>query len=165
MNQWVCKLKGRNRQPKTIHTHHLCCFFNIDDLVKWSFDVVQSLSCVHLLATPWTAAHQSSQSYTISQSLLKLMFIESVMPSNYLALCQPFSSCLHRKGSKRNSIFNFQPFYSWKFWLLLVTCDFISNPNLLSPAFSVGDSSWYGKISIIQVKRGKEESCITQESD
>ena len=40
-------------------------------------------------ATPWTAAHQASLSFTISQSLLKLMFIESVMPSNHLVLCCP----------------------------------------------------------------------------
>ena len=39
--------------------------------------------------TPWTAAHQSSLSFTISQSLLKLMYIKSVMPSNHLILCQP----------------------------------------------------------------------------
>ena len=39
--------------------------------------------------TPWTAAHQASLSYTISQSLLKLMSIESVMPSNHLILCHP----------------------------------------------------------------------------
>ena len=50
---------------------------------------VQSLSCVQLFATPWTAAHQSSLSITNSQSLLKLMFIESVMPSNHLILCHP----------------------------------------------------------------------------
>ena len=46
--------------------------------------VVQSLSGVRLFATPWTAAHQASLSFTISQSLLKLMSIESVMPSNCL---------------------------------------------------------------------------------
>src|SRR5574340_162613 len=40
-------------------------------------------------ATPWTAAHQASLSFTISQSLLKLMCIESVMPSNHLILCRP----------------------------------------------------------------------------
>ena len=51
--------------------------------------VVQSLSCVWLFATPWTAAHQASLSFTITQSLLKLMSIESVMPSNYLILCHP----------------------------------------------------------------------------
>ena len=41
-------------------------------------------------ATPWTAAHQTSLSFTISQSLLKLMSIKSLMPSNYLILCYPF---------------------------------------------------------------------------
>ena len=51
--------------------------------------VVQLLSCVQLFVTPWTAAHQASLSFTISQSLLKLMSIESVMPSNHLVLCHP----------------------------------------------------------------------------
>ena len=51
--------------------------------------VVQSLSCVQLFETPWTAAHQASLSFTISQSLLKLKSIESVMPSNHLILCCP----------------------------------------------------------------------------
>ena len=49
--------------------------------------VVQSLSRVWLFATPWTTAHHASLSFTISQSLLKLMSIESVMPSNHLTLC------------------------------------------------------------------------------
>ena len=51
--------------------------------------VVQSLSCVQLFETPWTAVHQTSLSFTISWSLLKLMSIESVMPSNHLILCCP----------------------------------------------------------------------------
>ena len=51
--------------------------------------VVQSLSHIWLFATPWTAARQASLSITISQSLLKLMSIESVMPSNHLILCHP----------------------------------------------------------------------------
>ena len=50
---------------------------------------VQSLSRVQLLATPWTAACQASLPITISQSLLKLMSIKSVMPSNHLILCGP----------------------------------------------------------------------------
>ena len=50
---------------------------------------VQSLSCVQLFVTPWTAAHQASLSITNFQSLLKLMSIESVMPSNHLILCRP----------------------------------------------------------------------------
>ena len=51
--------------------------------------VVQSLSRVQLFVTPWTAAHQASLSFTISRSWLKLMSIESVMPSNHLILCRP----------------------------------------------------------------------------
>ena len=54
----------------------------------------KSLSHVWLFATPWIAAHQASLSFTFSQSLLKLMSTESVMPSNHLILCCPFSSCL-----------------------------------------------------------------------
>ena len=50
---------------------------------------VQSLSCVRLFATPWTAARQASLSIANSQSLLKLMSIESVMPSNHFILCCP----------------------------------------------------------------------------
>ena len=50
---------------------------------------VQSLSHVQLFATPRTAAHQASQSITNSRSLLKLMSIELVMPSNHLILCRP----------------------------------------------------------------------------
>ena len=49
--------------------------------------VVRSLGSVWLFAAPWTAAHQASLPFTISQSLLKLMSIESVMPSNHLILC------------------------------------------------------------------------------
>ena len=51
--------------------------------------VVQSLSHVWLFATPWTAARQASLSFTVSQSVLKLMSIKSVMPSNHLILCHP----------------------------------------------------------------------------
>ena len=50
---------------------------------------VQSHNCIQLFATPWTAAHQASLSITNSQSLLKLMYIESVMPSSHLILCHP----------------------------------------------------------------------------
>ena len=51
--------------------------------------VVQSLSSIWLFATSWTAAHQASLFFTISWSLLKLMFIELVMPSNHPILCRP----------------------------------------------------------------------------
>ena len=51
--------------------------------------VVQSLSHVWLFSTPWTVAHQASLSFTISQNLLKLMSIESMMPSNHFIFCLP----------------------------------------------------------------------------
>ena len=51
--------------------------------------VVQLLSYVQLFAVPWTAALQASLSFTISQNLLRLLSIESVMPSNHLILCHP----------------------------------------------------------------------------
>ena len=53
------------------------------------FSSIQLLSCVRLFVTPWTAACQASLSITNSQSLLKLMSIELVMPSNRLILCHP----------------------------------------------------------------------------
>ena len=58
-----------------------------DILVNYYIVAVQSLSHVWLFATPWTAAFQTSLSFTISQSLIKLMSIESVMLSNHLILC------------------------------------------------------------------------------
>ena len=56
--------------------------------LKLVFSSVQSLSRVQLFVTPWIAARQASLSITNSQSLLKLMSIESVMPSNHLILCR-----------------------------------------------------------------------------
>ena len=66
---------------KTTHTE------NKGEPEQWSS--VQLLSCVRLFAIPWTAARQASLSITNSQNLLKLMSIESVMPSNHLILCCP----------------------------------------------------------------------------
>ena len=51
--------------------------------------VAQLLSHVQIFVTPWTAAQQTSLSFNNSQSLLKLMSIETVMPSNHLILCRP----------------------------------------------------------------------------
>ena len=60
----------------------------------YTFSSVPLLSLVQLFVTPWTAARQASLSITSSWNLLKLMSIESVMPSNHLILCRPLSSCL-----------------------------------------------------------------------
>ena len=58
-------------------------------MIQVQFSSVQSLSHVRLFATPWTATCQASLPITNSQSLLKLMSIEAVMPSNHLTLCHP----------------------------------------------------------------------------
>ena len=72
--------------------------------------VVQSLSRVRLFVTPWTAAHQASLSLTVSQSLLKLMSIESVMPPSHPLL---FSSPAAFSLSKHQGSFSVsQPFTS-----------------------------------------------------
>ena len=87
---------------------------------------VRSLSCVQLFVTPWTAARLVSLSITNSRSLLKLMSIESVMPSNHLILCHPLlllpsifprirvfsnKSVLRIRWPKyRNFIFSISPF-------------------------------------------------------
>ena len=70
--------KGHNRKYK-------CAPF----FIFHSISSVQFLSHVQLFATPWTAARQASLSITNSRGLLKLMSIESVMPSNHLILCCP----------------------------------------------------------------------------
>ena len=57
--------------------------------LKFSFSSVQLFSCIQLFATPWTVARQASLSIINSWSLLKLMSIQLVMPSNHLILCRP----------------------------------------------------------------------------
>ena len=57
--------------------------------MKIQFSSVQSLSCVRLFVTPWTAARQASLLITNSRSLFKVMSIELVMPSNHCILCHP----------------------------------------------------------------------------
>ena len=92
---------------------------------SWPHVVVHSLSCVQLFVTLWTVARQTSLSFAISWSLLKLMSIELMMPSNHLILCRPllflpsifpsirvfsYESALHIRWSKYWSFsFNISP--------------------------------------------------------
>ena len=69
--------------------HFLSSCRSLPQAVLCPLSSVQSLSRVWLFATPWTAARQASMSITDSQSLLRLMPIESVMPSNHFILCRP----------------------------------------------------------------------------
>ena len=61
----------------------------------WSIVVVQLLSYIWILAAPWSTASQASLSFTISRSLLRLMVIESMMPSIHLILCRPSPHALN----------------------------------------------------------------------
>ena len=72
----------------TSHDDSTVCLSLLQSNQSCQFRSVQSLSYVQLFATPWTAAHQASLSITNPWSLLKLMFIEFMMPSNHLILCQ-----------------------------------------------------------------------------
>ena len=85
--------EGRGIRERIRHFLFLCKFSLAGDqfsLAGDQFSSVQSLSCVQLFVTPWTAAYQASLSFTNSWSLLKLMSIESVVPSSHLFLCHPF---------------------------------------------------------------------------
>ena len=83
--------------PRTEPMSPVSPAFQVDSLLtepSVHFSSFQSLSRVWLFMTPWTVPRQTSLSITNSQSYLKLMSIESVMPSNHLILCLPFSSSL-----------------------------------------------------------------------
>ena len=75
--------------PQQIQTPVSNSLSNLGCLSQTIIVVIQSLNRVQLFVTLWTTAHQASLSFTTSQSLLKLMSIESVMPSSHLILCHP----------------------------------------------------------------------------
>ena len=131
--------------------------------------VAQSLSHVRLFATPWTAARQASLSFTISQSLLRLMSTESVMPSKHLVLCRPllllpsvfidirvFSEissrfCLFFNFLFRLKIFHFTVFCHSSFLFLRPSLlpfslsSFLSTSSPSLPSFSVYESGHFLK--------------------
>ena len=99
------------------------------------FSSVQLLSHVWLFPTPWTAARQASLSITNSQSLLRLMSIEPVMPSNSLILCHPLLLL--------PSIFPIIRLFSNEF-ILHIRC-----PKYWSFSFSIGPSNEYSGLIIL----------------
>ena len=85
--KWGCRqMTGRDNCVGSL-TERVSC--GLKSLGSHQFSSVQSLRRVRLFVTPWTAARQACLSITNSRSLLKLMYIESVMPSNHLILCRP----------------------------------------------------------------------------
>ena len=83
--QGICLTQGLN--PRLLHQQGDS--LPLHYLARTQFSSVQSLSCVQLFVTPWTAALQAALSMTNYRNLLKLMSITSVMPSNHLILCCP----------------------------------------------------------------------------
>ena len=82
--------KGMKVCCQSSHTSFKMVYCWKETVIKiHSISSVQSLSCVRLFVTPWTAARQASLSITNCQNSLKLMSIELVMPSNHLILCGP----------------------------------------------------------------------------
>ena len=106
--------------------------FKLSHPSGFCFSLAQLLSHVRLFVTPWTAARQASLSITNSQSLLKLMSIESVMPSNHLILCHPLLLL--------PSIFSNIRVFSNE----LVLC--IRGPKYWSFSFSISPSNEYSEL-------------------
>ena len=82
-------ISGTSYVPHGIIEGLWLCIKHNEKYMRTTVQLVQLLSRVWLFVTPWTAAPQASLSITNSQSLLKLMSIELVMPSNHLILCRP----------------------------------------------------------------------------
>jgi len=104
---------------------------------------VESLSCVKRFATPWTAAHQTSQSIASSQSLLKFMSIESVKPSNHLILCHPFS--FHLQSFPASGSFQTSQFFASDSQRIGVSASTSVLPMHIQAWFPLG---WTGCISL-----------------
>jgi len=79
-------------RPCTLGPHCICILVPV---------IVQSLSCVWHFTAPWTTAHQASLAFRVSWSLLKLMSIESVMPSNHLILSPAFPDLSQQFSSSK----------------------------------------------------------------
>ena len=106
--------------------------------------VVQSLSCVCLFTTPWTAARQASLFFTISRSLLRLMSIKSVMPSNPSSVI-PFSSC--PQSFPGSESFPVSQFFTSGGQSVAVSASASVLPMNIQEWFSLGWTGWISKQS------------------
>ena len=103
-------------------------------LNKFQSVVVQSLSCIRLFATPWTAVQQASLSFTISQSSLKLVFIESIISFSVI----PFSSCPQSFPASGS---------------FLISLLFVSRAKYWSFSFSISPSNEYSGFISFRIDR------------
>ena len=122
----------RNCSTKCSRNWNVSCFIGRKLCV-----VVQSFSHVWLFATPWTAARQASLSFTISQSLIKAMSIELVIPSNHLILCSPLLLLPSIFPSIRVFSNESAPLISW--------------PKYCSFSFSISPSNEYSELISLKI--------------
>ena len=112
---------------------------------------IQSLSRVRLFATPWTIPRQASLSITNLWSLLKLMSIKLVMPSNHLNLCvTPFSSCL--QSFPASGYFPASQFFESR------------SQSIKSFSFSISPSNDYSGLISFRIDKALEKGKITSET-
>ena len=112
--------------------------FSIPLHLFWYKSIMLSVKSCPIFATPWTAAHQASLSFTISWSLLRLMSIESMMPSNHLILC-------HSPSSSILSLFSIRVFSSeleYHCFLLNLTYSHMILPSLVSSTINLKPFSY-----------------------
>ena len=135
------KKKGNSRNEDRKIRILESVFFNEFPCSKVSiFSSVQSLSRVQLFATPWTAACQASLSITNSQSLLKLMSIELVMPSNHLILCCLPFSCL--QSFPASGSFQMSQLFASIGWNIGVSASASVFPMNIQSWFPLGWTGW-----------------------
>ena len=136
-----CRLQGAHRIAEDttcdMILNHAVSFYKVE-LAKLLLLFSRSVMS-DFFVTPWTAARQASLSFTISQSLLKLMSIEFVMPSNHLVLCRPLFSCF--------SLSQEQGFFQW------VDSFASGGQSILSFSFSKSPSNEYSGLISFRVDR------------
>ena len=123
---WLKRLSSSSISSRKIGIFFCNHLSQKKQLLNIQFSSVQSLSHVRLFATPWIAARQASLSIINSQSLLKLMSIELVMPSNHLILCHPFSCPQSLPASRSFPMLSISPLIVVSIYLpSVLRCSFV----------------------------------------
>ena len=115
-------------------------FTSFKGTISVQFSSVHSLNHVRHFVTPCTAARHASLSITNAQSLLKLMSLESVMSSNHLILCHPFSSCL--QSFPASGSFHMSQFFASGEQSTGVSASVSVLPMNIQDWFSLGCTGW-----------------------
>ena len=108
---WWARIQGvtKSRTERLSTQHNFSWYLTSSAIFHFSLQLFICCCCsvshIQLFVTPWTAARQASLSFTVSQSLLKLMSIELVMPSSHLIHCHPSPASTVLNRSHRQGLF------------------------------------------------------------